>query len=147
MAQDVSASGIKITVIAIPTYPFGITITSFSDDADPLDSPELNMADFTMGLNGDLILNRHPTPIEINLSVIPGTDEERALSNLLDANRVAKNKVSYQDSITLTVQYPDGLTKVLTNGAIVAGSVVTGVSSNGRLKTKAFKFVFESKVS
>lgn len=147
MAQDVSASGIKITVIAIPTYPFGITITSFSDDADPLDSPELNTAEFTMGLNGDLILNRHPTPIEVNLSVIPGTDEERALSNLLDANRVAKNKVSYQDHITLTVQYPDGLTKVLTNGAIVAGSVLTGVSSNGRLKTKAFKFVFESKVS
>lgn len=147
MAQDVSASGIKITVVAIPTYPFGITITSFADDADPLDSPELTMADWQMDLNGNLVINRHPTPIEINIATIPGTDEERALSNLLDANRVAKNKVSYQDHITLTVQYPDGLTRVLTNGAIVAGSVITGVSSNGRLKTKNFKFVFESKVS
>lgn len=145
--QDVSASGIKITVVAIPTYPFGITITSFSDDADPLDIPELQNADFKMGLNGDLVLNRHPVPIEINISTIPGTPEAIALMNLFDANRVAKNKVSYQDHITLTVQYPDGTTKVLTNGAIVGGTPMIGVSADGRLKTLVFKFVFESKVS
>lgn len=145
--QDVSASGIKITVIAIPTYPFGITISSFSDDTDPLDIPELQNAEATMGLNGDLIINRYPKPIEINISTIPGTPEAVALMNLLDANRVAKNKVAYQDHITLTVQYPDGTTKVLTNGAIVGGTVMSGVSSNGRLKTLVFKFVFESKVS
>lgn len=146
MAQNVSAVGTKITIVAVPTYPYGITISSFADDTNPLDATELTVADFTMGLNGDLVLNRRPTPISVGVNVIANTDEDKALEMLLDSNRVAKNKVSVTDAITMTVQYPDGMTKVLTNGAIISGAVINSIASSGKFKTKHYTFVFEGKV-
>ena len=32
--QDVSATGVKITIIAVPTFPQGFEISEFADDAD-----------------------------------------------------------------------------------------------------------------
>lgn len=145
MAYNLSASGIRIELIAVPTLPYGVTITEFTDDADPLSAAQLQLGDFTVGINGDLILNHKPAGIQVDINVIPDSDADRALESLLDANRVAKNKVSYQDVITMTVVYPSGITKVLNNGAIVAGTPLTGVSSQGRLKTKTYSFVFEGK--
>lgn len=145
--QDVSGTGIEITLIALPTFPVGIKVSAFADDADPLDSPELQIAEWGMGVNGDMVIWRSPKPIEITLNVIPDTEEDRNLAILFDANRVAKNKLSVKDTITLVAKYPDGKVKMLENGAIVAGAPLNGIASNGKTKSKAYRFVFENKVN
>lgn len=146
MAYNLSASGLRIEIVSLPTHPYGFTVTAYTDDADPFDVSQLSLADFKMGVNGDLILIHKPAGIELTINVIPGSDDDKALETLLDANRVAKNKVSYQDVITMTIVYPDGMTKVLNNGAIIGGTPLTGVSSQGKLKTKSYRFVFEGKI-
>lgn len=144
---DVSGTGIELTVIAAPTFPTGIKISAFADDADPLDVPELQIAEWAMGVNGDLVIWRTPKPIEITLNVIPDSDEDKNLAILFDSNRVAKNKLSVKDIVTLVAKYPDGTTKMLSNGAIVSGMPMNGISSNGKTKSKPYKFVFENKLN
>ena len=145
--EDVSGTGVEITVIASQTFPIGIKVSAFADDADPLDSPELQIAEWGMGVNGDLVVWRTPKPIELTLNVIPNTEEDRNLSILYDANRVAKGKVSTKDIITLIAKYPDGTTKMLTKGAIVSGMPLNSIASSGKTKSKPFKFVFENKAN
>lgn len=145
--QDVSGTGIEITVIAAPTFPVGIKLTAFADDADPLDSPELQIAEWGMGVNGDLVVWRAPKPIEVTLNLIPDTEDDRNLAILFDANRVAKGKKSYKDVITLVAKYPDGTVKTLSNGAIVSGMPLNSIASSGKTKSKPYKFVFENKLN
>lgn len=146
MVAEISGSGIEVVVTASPSFPTGITCRAFADDTDPLDIPDLQIAESAMGVNGDLVTWRTPKPIEINLNIIPNTDEDIALTQLADLNRVAKGKLSVKDIIVMTVNYPDGTSKILANGIIQGYSVMNSITSNGRFKTKNFKFVFENKI-
>ncbi len=145
--QDVSATGVKVTVIAVPTFPQGFEISEFADDADPLDFPAAQIADYGMGVNGDLVTWTRPDPLEVTLNVIPNTDADKNLSILYDMNRAAKGKVSAQDLVTLVVSYPDGSRKILSNGKLVSGVPANSVASAGRIKTKEYRFVFENKIN
>lgn len=144
---NLTATGTRMTLRSTLTLPFGVTITTHAPDGDPLDSPAMQSADTKMGANGDLIVHKTPVPIEINLTTVPGSEEDKALEILFDANRVAKNKVSYNDIISLVIQYPNGKTVVLTNGVITRGTPIMGITGDGRLKTRQWTLVFESKVS
>ena len=145
--QNVTATGTRITLYSQPTFPNGITLSTLPADTDPLDSPAVQLAEWQTGANGDLILYKHPVPIEVNFSTVAGSEEDKALEILFDANRVAKNKISYNDVITLVIQYPDGHSAVLSNGFLVRGTAVIGISGDGKLKTRQWSCVFESKVS
>lgn len=145
--QDVSATGVKVTVIAVPTFPQGFEISEFADDADPLDFPPAQIADYGMGVNGDLVTWTRPVPLEVTLNVIPNTDADKNLSILYDMNRAAKGKVSAQDLVTLVASYPDGSRKILSNGKLVSGVPAGSVASSGRIKTKEYRFVFENKIN
>ena len=144
---NLTATGTRMTLYAIPTLPYGVPLNVYAPDGDPLDSPAMQMADTKVGANGDLIVYKTPVPIEINITTVPGSEEDKALEILFDANRVAKNKVSYNDVISLVVQYPNGKTVVLTNGVITRGTPIMGITGDGRLKTRQWTLVFESKVS
>lgn len=145
--QDVSATGVKITVITVPTYPQGFEVSEFADNADPLDFPPTQIADYGMGVNGDLVTWTRPVPLEITLNVIPNTDADKNLGILYDMNRAAKGKISAQDLVTLVASYPDGTRKIFSNGKLISGVPANGVSSDGRIKTKEYKFVFENKIN
>ena len=145
--QDVSATGVKITVITVPTYPQGFEVSEFADNADPLDFPPTQIADYGMGVNGDLVTWTKPAPLEITLNVIPNTDADKNLGILYDMNRAAKGKISAQDLVTLVASYPDGTRKIFSNGKLISGVPANGVSSDGRIKTKEYKFVFENKIN
>ena len=138
--QDISGTGLSILIKASVTYPNGVLCTAFPDDTDPFDFPEVTIAEYGMGLNGDLVTWSSPQPLQFSLSLIPGTPEEIAMAFLLEANRVAKNKQSAKDIITIVANYPDGTTKTLTPGKII------GIASGGRIKTPTYNFVFENKV-
>lgn len=144
MSGDISGFGAIVNLRASVTFPSGINITQFADDADPIDSPSQQLADVGMGLNGDMVFWRTPQPIQVTLSVIPNSDDDRNLSILANANRVAKGKVSSTDEITMTISYVSGETRMLTGGVITDGMLGGSVASAGRLKTKTYIFKFEN---
>lgn len=141
--QDVSGFGLKLRLIASVTFPAGITVTQFADDADPFDLPSQQVADKAMGLNGDLVTWSTANPILATLNVIPDSDDDRNLAILLNANRVGRGKSSARDVITLVGVYPSGRTATLSVGKITDGSPGNSVSSAGRMKSKAYQFAFE----
>lgn len=146
MSVDVSAMGIKATIVALPSYPVGITLTKFADDGDSLNVPEMTIMQSGMGVNGDLVVWRTATPVTIDVNLIPGTDECRDMENLFKLNMTQKNKVSTKDVLTMTIEHPDGRISILTNGYIVAGTPVQDYSSAGRAKTRHFQMVFENNI-
>lgn len=142
--QNESASGISVTIVAIPTFPAGFNITQFADDVDPVSIENVDIADTGMAVNGDMVVWGTPHEIPMNIAVLPGTEEAKNLDILYHANRVAKNKVAIRDVITATINYPDGERKVLTNGAIISGPPLTSASSSARLNTREYGFRFEN---
>lgn len=144
--NDISGFGLKIQLVASSTFPSGVSLTQFSDDADPLDVPSIQILDKAMGLNGDLITYSKATPITATLNVIPGSEDDRNLAVLLEANRVGKGKNSTRDIITMTVMYPDESSITYNQGKISDGLPGKSIASAGRMKTNAYMFVFENKV-
>lgn len=142
--QDISGTGLSLWVYASNTYPRGVLLTGFPDDTDPLNFDDLTIAEYGMGLNGDLIVWSSPQALPFQLSLIPNTPGEEAMAFLFEANRVAKGKRGAKDEITIVANYPDGTKKTLKKGKIVSGPSSKGVASGGRIKTPTYGFVFEN---
>lgn len=75
--EDISGVGLRVTIVASNTFPSGITITQFADDADPFDVPSMQLADKAMGLNGDLITWSKASPLTPTINVIPGSEDDK----------------------------------------------------------------------
>ena len=144
--HDVSATGITLRVIASFTAPTGFEIKRFSDDSDAVDAPDVDIAATGMALNGEMVVWSTPAGVPYNISVLPETDEDDNLAQLWAANRVGANKVAIHDIITIVETLPSGKTKMFTNGSIISGPPATGASSDARLKTKTYGFMFETVV-
>lgn len=142
---DISGFGIQVQVKASETFPSGFVVSQFADDADPFDLPSIQIVDKAMGINGDLITWSKANPILITLNVLPGSEDDRNLAILLEANRVGKGKTSARDVVTIVAAYPDEGTLTLSEGAITDGPPGKSVASAGRLKTNAYQFAFENK--
>lgn len=140
---NISGFGLAAHVTASATFPSGFPITAWADDADPLDSPDLDAADTAMGLNGDMIVWSRPQGIEISTNVIPTSPDDVNLNVLLNANRIAKGKTSARDTVGIVFTYSDGTIVTLSSGVIISGPVVPQVASAGRLKTHMYRFRFE----
>lgn len=145
MTTDVSGFGFQIDLQASKTFPQGLHLTQFADDADPFDTPAIAMADKAMGLNGDLIVWSKATPIDVTISIIPGSDDDKNLSILAEANRVGKGKASARDVIGLTGIFPAGTNLTFTNGRLITAPIGSSIASSGKQKTKAYTFTFENK--
>lgn len=143
--QNVSGTGMKIIVMGSVIFPAGIMVTHFADDADPFDVPSIQLADKAMGLNGDLVVWAKPNPIDVTISVIPGSESDINLAVLAEANRPARGKTPTGDVITLTRILPDGKTVVLTPGRLTNAPPALSVASAGRQKSSAYTFTFENK--
>jgi hypothetical protein len=142
MSQDISIFGLVGNVTASNTFPNGFNISAFADDADPLDSPDLDIADMSMGPNGDSITWSRPQLIEIVVNLIPQTQDDQNMTVLMDANRVAKGKSSARDSITIVWTYPNGMTVTASDGKLVTAPAVQSGTAAGRAKTKRYAFRF-----
>lgn len=145
MAGEIGGFGLQISLIASVTFPAGIILTQFADDADPLDSAAIQIADAAMGLNGDLVTWSKAVPIPMALNVIPQSDDDRNLAVLAEANRVGKGKRSVRDVITASIIYPDGTATIVSNGKLLTSMVMTSVSSSSRMKSKPYTFAFQNK--
>lgn len=143
--QDISGFAIEVTLIASVTYPSGIIITQFADDADPFDSPSQQLADMSMTLNGELLKWSTANIIPLTINLIPQSEDDINLAILAERNRVGRGKSSARDVITVSGIYPDGSAVTLTNGFITDAVINTSVASAGRLKSKPYVFGFENK--
>lgn len=141
--NDISATGLSLTIVASETFPAGFNFTEFADDADPFDLPALTIAASAMNVNGDLVTWSSPQPVMPTLNAIPGSDGDNNLQILFEANRAAKGKRVARDSITIVANYPDGSTVTLSNGKMISGFPGKSVASAGRLKSKAYAFAFQ----
>jgi len=142
--QNISGFGLVVSLIASVSFPAGIVLTQFADDADPVDMASIQIKDATMGLNGDLISWSKATRVPCVLNVIPGSDDDKNLSVLANNNRVGRGKIGVQDIITITIRYPDGSTAILTPGIITDSMFAKSIASSGRMKSKAYAFAFEN---
>jgi hypothetical protein len=142
--QDISAFGIRLQLVASVTFPAGITLTQFADDGDSLDVPQQQIADKAMGVNGDLIVWSKANPLNITINIIPGSEDDRNMSVLLEANRVARGKRGARDTITLTAIYPDETTQTWSPGRITDGIPGKALAASGRMKTKPYMLTFEN---
>lgn len=142
--KDISGFGLKVRLVASETFPSGIDLTQFADDADPFEMPSMQIRDTGMGLNGDLVAWSKATPAKASLSLVPNSEDDVNMAVLFEANRVGKGKQGARDVVTLTVVYPDGSTWTGTEGVITDGMPGRGVASAGRLKTNTYQFAFEN---
>lgn len=145
--SEISGFGLRINIIASNTFPNGFIVSQFADDADPFDSPAIQLADKAMGLNGDLITWSKATPLEVTINVIPDSEDDKNLSALADANLVSKGKSSAKDVITMVRMDPSGDATTYSNGKLTNAMPGSSVASAGRKKTKAYTFAFERKAN
>jgi len=142
--NDISAFGFRLQVIASETFPSGISITQFADDADPFDAPSMQIRDKSMGVNGDLITWSKANPIPITLNVVPGSEDDWNLGVLFEANRVGKGKFGARDVVSIVAIYPDGSVASFSQGVITDGQPANSATSAGRMKSKNYSFAFEN---
>lgn len=145
--EDISGIGITVTLFASKTYPAGLTVSQFADDADPLDFPDVELLSEGMNVNGELVTWLTPKPLSVSLNLIPNTEDSKNMDILFDANRPAYKKIAVKDVITMVVNYPDGSKKILNNGRPKTYAPASGITSAGRHKSRAYTFVFENKVN
>jgi hypothetical protein len=142
--NDISAFGLRVQLIASQTFPAGISLTQFADDADPFDSPSLQIRDKAMGVNGDLINWSKANPALVTVNLVPGSEDDQNLAVLFEANRVGKGKFGARDTVVIVVIYPDGSVTSFVQGVITDGQPSNSAQSAGRLKSKAYAFAFEN---
>lgn len=147
MGEDISGFGSKARIVASNTFPSGFEVTQFADDSDPIDVPSLQISDSAMGLNGDKVNWVTANPIPVTMNVIAGSEDDKNLTLLFEANRAGRNKSSAKDVLTMLVTYPDGDITTFTVGSCQEFMPAKSIASDGRLKSKAFIFSFENQVT
>lgn len=140
---DISTFGLQGLVTATNTFPDGFIINEFADDSDPLNSPDLEIAETAFGPNGDMVTWTRPQGIEIDVGMITFSPGYVNCDILLEANRVAKGKTGARDKVGIVFTYPNGIVVTMSSGKIISGPAVPNASSAGRAKSSTYKFRFE----
>lgn len=144
MAQDISSTGLSFRVVASNTYPSGLTLTEVADGTDPLDIPEVVVAEAAMTANGTLVTWSAPKPIAIKVALVPGSEDDIAMQYLFDANRAAKGKRLARDKLQFIGNYPDGGTITLAEGKCISYMPGRSATSAGRYKDSVYAMTFEN---
>lgn len=141
--QDISSTGFSITIKASETYPNGITLTAFADDKDPMELPEVVIAESAMNANGQMVVWRSPKPLMPKLSLIPGSQDDIDMQFLFDANRPAQGKRTANDEITMIGNYPDGATVTFGPGTTISYIPGRAPTQSGRYQSNTYAFAFQ----
>jgi len=149
MTINISGFGTKAILRASISFPTGFTISQWAHDVDPIEINELPVGDGEMNVNGTLVTWSKATRVEVNLSVVPTSQDDVNLSILLNAARPGVGKLVIPDLMTLILIYPitslfsRPRTFTYTNGKIISGTLGNALTSTGMLKSKTYNFIFE----
>ena len=151
---DISAVGSK--VIISPSSGSPITITEFSDEGTPFDAGDIDVSTNAKNLNGQMISSRTPAVYPVSVSVIPGSDADAMLQQLLQKASIMPGGITpISDlkiaSIVLSIPAVDqsGAGAVTsrsyrwTNGRIKSGPTGPSTSSEGRQSARTYTFEME----
>lgn len=144
MAVDISSFGIGVHLIASVTYPNGIQLSEFADDADPVDSPSIDLAAVAMGVNGDLLSWSVATALPVSVSLIPEGVDDQNLRTLARRNLATKGRTPSRDVIRIVIVLPNGTRSVFSAGRLVNAPVTSSSASAGRLKSNTYSMMFEN---
>lgn len=139
---DITGCGFKLFVQSLYTFPLGFEINEFADDTDPFDLPDVTIGHYQNDLNNELVFWNKPSPFVVDLNLVCGTSGEQNCRTLFNSNYKAAGKSSGSDLITMIATYANGDKKVALGGHINVGSPLQSISTNGRIKTQHYQFVF-----
>ena len=152
--------GAKLT-LDCSAIPAGNIILEFSSDGTPIEFPDLETCGYEMTMNGELVTWTKPAPITWNVTVIPGSNSDVALRNLLYAGHVGgrRGKAIDQSYVRITsavLEVPSITTNdsvvsaakklkfTFANGRLTGGPTAIGSNAEGKMSPRTYKFVFES---
>lgn len=141
---DVSGFGTGIVVVALQSFPTGFSLSEFADDVDPISAREIEPIGFEKLYDGGLFFFDQTAPIEVSISVIPGSDDDINLKILLQNKKGAKSILPLPDVTSMVITYPDRGRVILTKGSITKGAIIDSITDVGRRKGNTYTFVFES---
>ena len=144
---NLTATGTRVVIIADVSFPNGIVIEEFGKDGDPVDSPDLVVAQAKKDLNGNVYRTYLQNMIEKTINVSENTDAARALGTLLDNNNQSSGGEIAGDTVTCTTIYPDGSTEILFDGTILSGTPQKKMNSDGEFQNRSFTFTFGATAS
>ena len=140
---NISGFGTQISLIASSTFPNGIVLSQFANDADPIDISELKIGEADTALNGDLVVYSKPAVLHVAMNFIPNSDDDKNLQILFNNNRISKNHSSARDVITIVVVSIDGTKQTFNNGIMLTGFAGNSIASAGKYKSKKYSLAFE----
>lgn len=151
---DISAVGAKVVINTETGSP--ITITEFSDEGTPFDAGDIDVSTNAKNLNGQMISSRTPAVYPVSVTVIPGSDSDAMLQQLLQKASIMPGGVTpISDlkikSIVLSIPAVNqsGTGAVAsrsyrwTNGRIKSGPTGPSTSAEGRQSARTYNFEME----
>lgn len=150
---DVSGVFPKVTIVSTGLPPL-IQVTKFADDSNPFDVEHIEVTGHAINVNGELVTWEKPAAYLLTLSVLCGTDDDRALTMLLESSHPTSGKgFALAPTVTLrssigrrnsfgVVSSEDSAT--YTQGRIVDGRPGAAVDTEGRKISNTYTFVFEN---
>lgn len=150
---DISMAGAKI----ILTHQDGskLVINEFTDDGNPVEIPDFDIADGNMNLNGILVTWTKAQAVEFNISLIPNSPSDIILSNYLRSRAIGgKGAIpeAFINSMVLCVPSAIGVSATdnkgtrfftFTNGRMRRGSPALGSNAEGKIQSRTYNFIFE----
>lgn len=144
--EFISGSGTFVTIYA-PLVPQGYEITQLAHDVDVIDADDVDIRDWGMGVNGDLVAYDTPNPIIVALGLIPNTADDKFMQRLVQIDRFEKNKLQVRQNITMNINYRDGDPVILPIGTILRAPLIDSINSTKYKRSKSYVFVFEGRAN
>lgn len=141
---NISGFGTKATILALQTFPMGFTVDEFADDVDPISIEETQPSDFEMLYDGSLYAFEKAAAVMVNMSVIPGSDDDLNLRMLLQAKKGSPSLFPIEDVTSMIITYPNNGRVMLTGGTILKGPLADSILQTGRKKGNTYTFAFGS---
>ena len=150
---DISMAGAKI--ILTHTDGSKLVINEFTDDGNPVEVPDFDIADGNMNLNGILVTWTKAQAVEFNISLIPNSASDIILGNYLRSRAIGgKGEIpeAFISSMVLCVPSAIGVsatdqkgTRFFTfrNGRLRRGSPALGSNAEGKIQARTYNFIFE----
>ena len=143
--QYISGVNSSLRIVASVTFPAGFTVNDWADDADAIEVAVKDIAEGAMGAGANMVVWNVPKIIEMTINVVPGSQSDKNLQLLAQANTAIVNKLVAKDVITATyVNQNDGSIQTFSNGAMTKAAPANSVAQASRLKSKQYAFIFES---
>ena len=139
---DVSFAGSRIVI-------GGANITSFMDDANPIDIQDTDTCNIEWSCNGRMIRTIKPAAVIMSITVIPGSISDDALRkiwkrNFINGGSVDINAVNKPLSCIISPGNSKMGKYTFTGGTCVSGAAALTSNGQGKMGGNTYTFAFEN---